>query len=197
MIPWVSGNATVVRRPAINHRDGPPRNGPAAPHHGRPGWPPRPHHIPAQPHSLEPGYRTPAGAGVPTEGFVVTTKKGFNSMLQGFFIPPPTIAVDCRELPSTTWGRNMIPARPGRHHVRVHVQHPLLGRFGLAELIAQVPPGRFVELEYKPPLFWGQGLLGEGPQSQNVLKFVLIIAAIPLGILVLVFLIIAIVALLT
>jgi hypothetical protein len=117
----------------------------------------------AQPSEL-PSY------GQPSEGIAVTTQKF------GLGFPPngkPKIFVDGYEMPAVGWGRAVVPARPGRHHVHVHVPRGRFSwlaprRIGPTDTVVEVYPGRLVELEYKPPVWvWIPGSLGAAPQRYN------------------------------
>lgn len=129
------------------------------------GWPPVPQpgtsdypqqqHLGAQPSGL-PSY------GQPSEGIAVTAHMfGLVKLLK------PKISIDGYEMPAR-WGRTVVPARPGRHHVHVHVPYFWPRRIGPADTVVEVDPGRVVELEYKAPVWqWSPGSLGAGPQSYN------------------------------
>jgi hypothetical protein len=61
-----------------------------------------------------------------------------------------------------------VPAWPRRRRVHVHVA-ALWKRYGNADIVVDVYPGRVVELEYKAPTFEGftSGSLGHLPQRPN------------------------------
>ena len=123
----------------------------------------------------------PARPAKPQQGIAVTATKGNKATT-------PAIAVDGVALPSAGWGRMAIPTQPGRHSVRVQVSSSgWRGDYGAAETTVAVPPGGFVELEYRPPLVrWQRGVLGEGQQRRSVVSTVLsflVLIAIPLVVL--------------
>ncbi|PEG33477.1 hypothetical protein CQY20_30600 [Mycolicibacterium agri] len=96
------------------------------------------------------------------------------------FFVKPRITVDGHEMPVSGWGRTMLPARPGRHHVHVYVPYFLPPRLGPADATADVYPGRFVELDYKAPVWaFSAGSLGVGPQKYNGVGITLALVAIP------------------
>ncbi|MFZ0906640.1 MAG: sensor domain-containing protein [Mycobacterium sp.] len=141
----------------------PPAAGRAAVPQPRTGdYPPHQQHVGAQPSEL-PSY------GQPSEGIAVTTHIfGFETK----FITPK-IFVDGDEMPAIRWGRTVVPARPGQHHVHVHLPRPWLSwpaprQIGPADTVVEVDPGRLVELEYRAPVWqWSPGSLGAAPQSHN------------------------------
>ena len=49
------------------------------------------------------------------------------------FFFTPKIAVDGQEMPVPGWGRTHLPARPGQHHVQVHVPYFLPSNLGQAD----------------------------------------------------------------
>ena len=146
----------------------PPQHG--HPQYGQPPWPYQPQHqappfYPPQqsanvpPHPLQ-------GFGQPAEGIAVTTQFFPLSFMLALF--KPKIVVDGHETPAAGWGRTVMPARPGPHHVHVYVPYWLPPQIGPADTSVNVYPGRLVELEYKAPV-WGfsSGSLGVPPQSYN------------------------------
>lgn len=140
--------------------------------HQQPAWQPQP-----QPHG------NPYAA--PGEGIVVNTQ--FFPLAWMLFFVKPKVAVDGQEVPVTGWGRTVVPARPGPHHVHVEVPYFLPPKLGPADATAEVRPGQFAELEYKAPLWaFSPGALGVGPQKYNGVGITVAIAAIPLALLFLV-----------
>ena len=83
------------------------------------------------------------------EGVAVTT--GYHPLLFGYALCTPTVLLDGRPQPVVGWGRVIIPAPPGEHHI--HVEVPLFGsrRVGVADCTAVVTEGVFTELEYRAP----------------------------------------------
>ena len=105
------------------------------------------------------------------------------------FFFKPKIAIDGQEVPVSGWGRTHLPARPGRHHVHVHVPYFLPPKLGQADATADVRPGQAAELEYKAPLWaFSAGSLGVGPQKYNGVGITLAVVAIPFIVLFLVIL---------
>jgi hypothetical protein len=130
----------------------------------------------------------------PSEGIAVTTHFFPLSFLLAFF--KPKIVVDGYELPGT-WGRNVVPAPPGQHHVHVHTPYYLPQRMGPADAVVNVHPGRLTELEYKAPLWsFSPGSLGQGPQQYNGVGITVAVAVIPAAVVILVLLIIIVLAVL-
>jgi hypothetical protein len=73
--------------------------------------------------------------------------------------------VDGVETPVAGWGRTVLPAAPGQHRLHVHTPYVFPRRAGRADYTVDVPPGQFVELEYRAPLFsFSRGALGPAPQ---------------------------------
>lgn len=104
------------------------------------------------------------------------------------FFVKPKIAVDGQEMRAASWGRTHVPARPGQHHVAVHVPYFLPPKLGPADTTVDVRPGQPTELEYKAPVWaFSAGSLGVGPQKYNGVGIMIAVIAIPF---VLVFLII-------
>ncbi|VBA47392.1 hypothetical protein LAUMK13_05799 [Mycobacterium innocens] len=66
----------------------------------------------------------------------------------------PTLVIDGYQVPVGGWGRAVVPARRGPHHVHVHVPYWLPSRIGPAGALLDVYPGGLVQLEYKAPV-WG------------------------------------------
>lgn len=99
-------------------------------------------------------------------GIAVTTQFMPLSFMLAFF--KPKILIDGYETPPASWGRNVVPTRPGQHRVHVHVPYLLPPQIGAADTLVDVHPGQLVELEYKAPV-WGfsPGSLGHPPQSYN------------------------------
>jgi hypothetical protein len=138
------------------------------------------------PASQHPGQQA-APYGPPGEGIVVNTQ--FFPLAWLLFFFKPKIAVDGQEMPVSGWGRTHLPARPGQHHVHVHVPYFLPSKLGPADTTADVRPGQAAELEYKAPLWsFSAGSLGAGPQKYNGVGITLAIVAIPFVLLFLVIL---------
>lgn len=80
----------------------------------------------------------------------------------------PVISVNGWPVPTSTQGRNTVPAPPGPYRVHVHLPYMLPKQMGPADYDAVVQPGQWVHLEYKPPLWsFSRGSLGAPPQSYN------------------------------
>jgi hypothetical protein len=62
------------------------------------------------------------------------------------------------EMPTSGWGRTVVPAPPGQYHVHVHAPYLLPSRVGPADITVNVAPGHLVELEYKAPV-WTSALV--------------------------------------
>jgi hypothetical protein len=120
----------------------------------------------------------PQGYGQPAEGIDVTTRYS-PLMFTLALLFKPKIVVDGYETPSVGWGRTVLPARPGQHHVHVHIPYWLPQRIGPADTVVEVYPGRLVELEYKAPV-WGYspGSLGNPPQSYNGVGITIAVMAV-------------------
>lgn len=165
--------------PPQQHRPPPP------PQHYRQPPPPPPRHYAPPPAAHQPQaqgnpYAAP-GEGI-REGIVVNTQ--FFPLAWLLFFVKPKIAVDGHEIPVTGWGRAVLPARPGQHHVHVEVPYFLPPKLGPADATAEVRPGQFTELEYKAPLWaFSPGALGTGPQKYNGVGITIAIAAIPVALL--------------
>lgn len=116
-----------------------------------------------------PGYGFPGqgfpGQG-PVQGIAVTTHFFPLAFMLALF--KPLISINGYQVPVVGWGRTVIPMPPGRHRVHVHIPYWLISQLGPADTLVDVYPGRFVELEYKAPV-WGfsAGSLGPPPQSFN------------------------------
>jgi hypothetical protein len=148
------------------------------------GQPPAHRYSPPQPPYGQPQqYRQPYGAhyGQPSEGIAVDTQFFPLAWLLYFF--KPKIAIDGHETAVTAWGRTVLPARPGRHHVHVHVPYFLPSKLGPADTTADVRPGQVAELEYKAPMWaFSPGSLGVGPQNYNGVGITIAIAVIPIAV---------------
>lgn len=113
-------------------------------------------------------YDQPQAAG---DGIAVTTK--YSPLAFGLVLYKPRIAVDGHRVPNTRWGRNLIPAPPGRHQVHVYTAFSsTLGfrvrRIGPTDTTVDVYPGRLTELEYRAPVFMlCRGSLGPPPQKYH------------------------------
>ena len=125
--------------------------------------------------------------GQPSEGIAVTTQ--FFPLAWVFFFVKPKIFVDGHEAPPAPWGRTVVAAGPGQHHVHVFTPYFLPPRLGPADAVVDVPSGQVVELEYKAPLWsFSPGSLGQGPQKYNGVAITIAIAAVPLAFFLLLFL---------
>jgi hypothetical protein len=137
----------------------------APPPPGRPAVPqPRPADYPPQQQRVGAQRSEPPSYGQPSEGIAVTAR------WLRWVTSKPKIFVDGDEMPAVGWGRTVVPARPGRHHVHVHVPRRVFWprRMGPADTVVEVYPGRLVELECKKPVWqWSPGSLGAAPQSYN------------------------------
>jgi hypothetical protein len=148
-----------------------PPQGPYQPHPQAPAYPPQ------QPANLQP--YAPQGYGQPSEGIAINTQ--FFPMSFMLLMFKPKISVDGYEAPPAGWGRSVVPARPGPHHVHVHVPYFLPPQFGPADTTVDVYPGRLTELEYKAPVWaFSGGSLGPAPQSYKGIGILIAVMAIPL-----------------
>lgn len=141
--------------------------------------PPPPQYRPQQQYAQPPAHQyAGSGYGQPAEGIVINTQ--FFPLAWLLFFFKPKVAVDGQEVPVSGWGRTHVPARPGQHHVHVHVPYFLPPKLGPADTTADVRPGQVAELEYKAPLWsFSAGSLGVGPQKYNGVGIMLAIVAIP------------------
>lgn len=152
------------------------------------GRPPQPYQSypqvppPQQPANVQPygqqGYGQ-QGYGQPAEGIALTTRFFPLAFMLALF--KPKVVVDGHQAPVTGWGRTVLPARPGPHHVHVHVPYWLPPRLGNADSTVEVYPGRLVELEYKAPVMaFSRGSLGTPPQKYNGVGILIAIFAVSL-----------------
>ncbi|HZQ31473.1 MAG TPA: hypothetical protein VFB19_07040 [Mycobacterium sp.] len=117
----------------------------------------------------------------PGEGIAITT--GFFPLAWLFYFIKPKIYVDGHELPPMNWGRTVVPARPGQHHVHVYTPYFLPQRLGPADSAVEVTPGRVVELEYKAPMWsFSPGSLGYPPQKYNGVGITIALVVIPFAV---------------
>jgi hypothetical protein len=110
----------------------------------------------------------------PGEGFVITTARNRAS---AFLRWPykPTILVNGQPLPHPIWGRNVVPAPPGQYQLLVTAPNFFPSELGPLAL----PPGQWLELEYRPPLAkFGTGLFGPPPQRSKSQPAVIWVAAL-------------------
>ena len=124
-------------------------------------------------------YGAPQEYGQPAEGIALTTR--FFPVAFTYALTKPKVVVDGYQVPVTGWGRTVLPARPGPHHVHVHIPYLLPKRLGSADTFVEVYPGRLVELEYKAPAYmYFSGSLGSPPQSYKgaVLSIGVIVVAL-------------------
>jgi hypothetical protein len=181
--------------------------GPPPQAYGRPPAPPQ-HYRPPQPYGPPQQYGQPPVRhqpypgpqsygqqyGQPSEGIAVKTEFFLLAFMLSFV--KPKIFVDGQEMPvqGNGWGRTVLPARPGRHHVHVYTPYFLPPKLGPADASVDVHPGRVAELEYKAPMFaFSPGSLGVPPQKYNGVGITIAIAVIPV-VMVLFFIFIAIIA---
>ncbi|BDE13700.1 MULTISPECIES: hypothetical protein [Mycobacterium] len=172
------------RPPHPNHQLPPRQPRPyAPPQHNQPYQAPQVPRPPvAAPHGA-PG-QLPAGAG----GIAVTTR--FFPLGFMLALVKPKVFIDNYEMPPASWGRTMLPAQPGRHHVHVHIPYFLPPKIGPADAVVDVHPGHIVELEYRAPAWsFSAGSLGPPPQSYNGLGITIAVMVVPFA-LVLFFLIV-------
>ena len=165
--------------PPQQFRPGPP---PPPPQQYRPPPPPQYGQPPAPQYGQPPALQHPGQQPNPYaqagDGIVVNTQ--FFPLAWLLFFFKPKIAVDGQEATVTGWGRTHVPARPGQHHVAVHVPYFLPSKLGPAETTADVRPGQATELEYKAPLWsFSPGALGVGPQKYNGVGITVAIVLIP------------------
>ncbi|MFY9917794.1 MAG: hypothetical protein WAL26_05280 [Mycobacterium sp.] len=171
-------------QPPPQHRYPPPpqQHRPPPPQQYRPPPPPpQQHHQPpqyGQPPAPQQPWQQPQPYGQPGEGIVVNTQ--FFPLAWVLFFIKPKIAVDGQEMPASAWGRTHLPARPGQHHVHVHVPYFLPPKMGPADATVDVRPGQVAELEYKAPMWaFSAGSLGVGPQKYNGVGITIAVVAIP------------------
>jgi len=108
-------------------------------------------------HSRQPYY-------TPVEGIAITflCDRKFGNFYELF---KPKIFVDGVEIPVQGWGHADLLIPAGRHQVHVYTKYWFPAQAGPANCTVEVPPGQFVELEYRTPLFkWSRGSLGPPPQ---------------------------------
>ncbi len=92
----------------------------------------------------------------------------------------PVVAINGYPVPYVAWGRAVIPAPPGRHHVHVHVPTWFPAQWGAADATVDVYPGRYAEVEYRAPAFWfGPGSLGPPPQKYNGIGMMIAFSVVP------------------
>jgi hypothetical protein len=167
---------------------------PAPPQHYRPPQPygpppqqyappPRPPQHYGQPPAQQQPYPQAYGQqySQPSEGIAVKTEFFPLAFMLYFF--KPKIIVDGQEmsLNGNGWGRTVLPARPGPHHVHVFTPYFLPAQLGPADASVDVRPGQVTELEYRAPVFaFSPGSLGTPPQKYNGIGITLAIAAIPI-----------------
>jgi hypothetical protein len=168
-------------QPPAPYRPAPPP--PPQQYRGQPPPPPPPqqHFQPPQygqpPTPQQPGGQ-PSPYGQSGDGIVVNTQ--FFPLAWVLFFVKPKIAVDGQEMQAPAWGRTHLPARPGQHHVHVHVPYFLPPKLGPADATVDVRPGQVAELEYKAPMWaFSAGSLGVGPQKYNGVGITIAIVAIP------------------
>jgi len=100
----------------------------------------------------------------PREGFVITTQYFPLSWL--FATVNPVLTVNGWPVRTGPWGRNVVPASPGEYLLHVHTPYFLPKQLGPADYRAVLPPGQWIELEYKAPLWsFSKGSVGPPPQS--------------------------------
>ncbi|WP_172831973.1 hypothetical protein [Mycobacterium asiaticum] len=142
--------------------------------HPQPGWP----------------YGQPAHG--PSSGIAVIPKLPAASQLTARWQFTPKLVLDGYHIPSAGWNRILAPAAPGRHHLQAYSQDGLYRRqFGRADLMVDVAPGQWVELEYRPPPFGGPGSLGPPTTGVDQASKVIfgLIAGLLLGIPALIFIV--------
>jgi hypothetical protein len=167
-------------QPPAPYRPAPPP--PPQQYRGQPPPPPpqqlfQPPQYGQPPTPQQPG-RQPSPYGQSGDGIVVNTQ--FFPLAWVLFFVKPKIAVDGKEMQAPAWGRTHLPARPGQHHVHVHVPYFLPPKLGPADATVDVRPGQVAELEYKAPMWaFSAGSLGVGPQKYNGVGITIVIVAIP------------------
>ncbi len=166
--------------PPQQYRGQPPPPPPQQ-YRGQPPPPPQQHYQPPQygqpPAPQQPGQQ-PSPYGQPGDGIVVNTQ--FFPLAWLLFFFKPKIALDGQEIQVSAWGRTHLPARPGQHHVHVHVPYFLPPKLGPAETAVDVRPGQVAELEYKAPLWaFSAGSLGVGPQKYNGVGITIALVLLP------------------
>jgi hypothetical protein len=167
-------------QPPAQYRPAPPP--PPQQYRGQPPTPPQQHHFQppqyGQPPAPQQPARQPSPYGQTGDGIVVNTQ--FFPLAWVLFFVKPKIAVDGQETQASGWGRTHLPARPGQHHVHVHVPYFLPPKMGPADATVFVRPGQLTELEYKAPMWaFSAGSLGVGPQKYNGVGITIAIVAIP------------------
>jgi hypothetical protein len=167
-------------QPPAQYRPAPPP--PPQQYRGQPPTPPQQHHFQSpqygQPPAPQQPGQQPGPYGQTGDGIVVNTQ--FFPLAWVLFFVKPKIAVDGQEVQAPAWGRTHLPARPGQHHVHVHVPYFLPPKLGPADATVDVRPGQVAELEYKAPMWaFSAGSLGVGPQKYNGVGITIAIVAIP------------------
>ena len=168
-------------QPPAQYRPAPPL---PQQYRGQPPVPPQQHFQTPQygqpPAPQQPGQQ-PNRYGQTGDGIVVNTQ--FFPLAWVLFFVKPKIAVDGQETQAPAWGRTHLPARPGQHHVHVHVPYFLPPKMGPADATVDVRPGQVAELEYKAPMWaFSPGSLGAGPQKYNGVGVTIAIAVIPIAV---------------
>ena len=102
----------------------------------------------------------------PSVGWIAVTAQ-YSPLAWSMAVYQPKLFIDGYQMPTAGWGRTVVPAWPGRRHVRVHLG-ALWRQYGNADAVVDVYPGSVVELEYKAPTIAGftSGSLGYLPQRQ-------------------------------
>ena len=100
----------------------------------------------------------------PLEGIAITFL--FNRAFGSFFdFFGPKIFVDGAEIPGQRWGKADLLVPAGKHEVHVYTKYFFPPKTGPADYTVDIPPGQFVELEYRAPVFtFARGSLGPPPQ---------------------------------
>jgi len=90
----------------------------------------------------------------------------FNRAFGSFFdFFSPKVFIDGVEIPAQRWGKADLLVPAGKHQVHVYTKYFFPPRTGPADYTVEVPPGQFVELEYRAPVFsFARGSLGPPPQ---------------------------------
>jgi hypothetical protein len=177
---------------------GPPRQqyGPPPQQYGPPpqryGPPPQQY---AQPPAPQQQYGATQQYGQPQPGEGIAINTQFFPLAWLFYFIKPKIFIDGQEMSPAGWGRTVVPARPGQHHVHVYTPYFLPPRLGPADAAVDVPAGRVVELEYKAPMWsFSPGSLGYPPQKYNGVGITIALAVVPLVVILLLIIIAAVAA---
>ena len=78
----------------------------------------------------------------------------------------PALTLNGWPVPTSFWGRNVVPVPPGEYQLHLHTPYFFPKKLGPADYRAVLQPGQWIELEYKAPLWnFSKGSLGPPPQG--------------------------------